>query len=511
MSKNKYIGITIGPIGELMSIMTKPAALWESSYLFSDLAKRLCKSFRDNGIVPEDFATPFIQDKSDSQTGRNNSDELFPKNGVGLFHDHIIFKNSANLSDKIIKGICQSTVNELSDTFEVEKPILSQFVRIFVAKLEVSEDQNPIVAFGKILDCLELSGNFVPASTGNELINMLSNSNVNDTAKKFEIDTNEWQLLRDGKFKDLESIALAGKKSGLKKDNYYCILRADGDYMGTTLQNLETGQIRAFSYHCFQYSKAAADLVGKYGGVTIYAGGDDLFALLPCEGNVDGEHGTVLTLIEKIRETFANEFEEYIKKAKSESKPALSFGVLISYIKFPLYEAVNRSAELLFAKAKGTEGKNTVALELQKHSGQSVCVLLKGEDAVNKTDDLLQEVIGSRAENTAEDKDAVLLSALYKIALFRTLFDGVKEEQVNHLFRNTFDSDFHLANENKQFLHDRLPELYREEFLTGHIHDAGQMKASPASAQMKASPASALSSVLRILKFFVEKKDEREV
>lgn len=42
MSKS-YIGITIGPIFETMNLVSSPAALWTSSYMFSSVTKKLCE------------------------------------------------------------------------------------------------------------------------------------------------------------------------------------------------------------------------------------------------------------------------------------------------------------------------------------------------------------------------------------------------------------------------------------------------------------------------------------
>ena len=48
---------------------------------------------------------------------------------------------------------------------------------------------------------------------------------------------------------------------------------------------------------------------------------------------------------------------------------SLSFGVSISYVKYPLYEALESARNLLFGKAKNIKQKKAVAWSLRKHSG----------------------------------------------------------------------------------------------------------------------------------------------
>lgn len=63
--------------------------------------------------------------------------------------------------------------------------------------------------------------------------------------------------------------------------------------------------------------------------------------------------------------------EYNLKKDDEPIKASLSFGVSISYYKYPLYEALESARNLLFGKAKKVEGKNAIALDLRKHSGGS--------------------------------------------------------------------------------------------------------------------------------------------
>ena len=49
----------------------------------------------------------------------------------------------------------------------------------------------------------------------------------------------------------------------------------------------DTIKVEKFSKSCMEYTSNAAGLVKEYGGVTIYAGGDDLLFLAPIVSEKD--------------------------------------------------------------------------------------------------------------------------------------------------------------------------------------------------------------------------------
>ena len=80
---DKYIAVTIGPIFDTINLASSPSALWAASYLFSMLSKNICQTLTENGINKEKIISPYY----------DPDDELLNKNdGVGLFHDRIIFR-----------------------------------------------------------------------------------------------------------------------------------------------------------------------------------------------------------------------------------------------------------------------------------------------------------------------------------------------------------------------------------------------------------------------------------
>lgn len=517
-NSNNYIAITIGPIMDTMSISSKPTALWLSSYMFSYISKSLCEKIA-TAIGEENIITPYFP-----KEGEEDYKKIIQrKDGVGLFHDHIIFKEIGDVWDKLngfINDKNDGVIAALADNLGVNYNELKKYLMIKACRFDCSKDENPILRCGVMLDSMELPKVFNPIEEAHPVKNALKNKQVKDIAKSLDIKDDEWSLVKkaaDGKleFKDIEGIASREENEenkGLKKNNYYCLLRADGDNMSKIISKLGKGEnkcvdeaCREFSRVCLNYCSEAASLVNKYGGITIYAGGDDLLALVPCEGK---NNTTVFGLIGKIDEKFNESFKTYIDKVEEDNKPSLSFGALICHVRYPLYEALNKSAQLLFdvAKKKNGEKKNCVALQLQKHSGQSEELILP-KNALKEVSCTLDKV-NKKENKEGDDSEEFLLSAGHKLITFSSLIGYAGKEagtSVESVFENIFDSGYHHNNEQrKKFLHETLPKFYSS-FCVNDKNDKVKLLENDVIVE---NPPKALGQILRVIKFFIEKGDE---
>lgn len=175
---------------------------------------------------------------------------------------------------------------------------------------------------------------------------------------------------------------------------YYAVVYADGDKMGSTIRNIYNGQnrdqeIKQFSKNIYEYiSHDEADngksslykVIDTFGGMLIFAGGDDLLFFTPVIGK-DGR--TIFELLEEIASRFKTQMQIDAKHVEV----SLSFGVSIQYYKSPMIASIERASSLLFgdAKAHNTQDKSgSVALALTKHSGQSFKSLFFLGDKVYK-------------------------------------------------------------------------------------------------------------------------------
>lgn len=400
-NKSDYIGITIGPIVETLLLSSSPAGLWGASYLFSYIAKNLAEKLIDNGIGEKEFVCPVL----DSETKQI----IQEAQGVGLFHDRIIFRAKANemeivqkaivwiknkIADKFYKDF--NNTNSSDGEYEKYQMFMDSYLQIHAVKASVQEGGNPILVLGPLLDALELMKSVNTKENKNYILKMLVNQEAlnqntmedsdEESGKNYymkssfltdEVVRNStWQLLENGKVINISDIAgngIEGEKTDKKKYQYYAFVQSDGDNLTAILKSIQDfgkginihDSIRDFSKTCFKYSQKAAEAIHAYGGVTIYAGGDDLLFLAPL---ASGEK-TIFNLVQELEGVFEEEFKRYIfEKNGNPSGLSVSFGVAIHHESYPLYESLKR-AYMLLERAKDGE-KHGLAVELMKRSGQ---------------------------------------------------------------------------------------------------------------------------------------------
>lgn len=522
----KYIGITIGPIFDMMSLVSTPAALWATSYMFSSISKKTCEKLHKEKIR---IISPFFD---------SPENELFNKNdGIGLFHDRIIIDGN-NVTWDTINLIKSEVLAEVSEAFGLKKDELAKRVLFVAAEIDVAEGENPILKGGKILDSLELSRKVVFRETENPILANFTgalpsedeensgntkegkNEAIKEIAKNnLGINTAVWTLIRNKKnsetgeilqqIKSLPAIAAAGRKPEMKKHSYYAIVRSDGDNMSKIIERLPVERtvtdgeknnltLSDFSKICLEYCSDVAKKVTEFNGVPIYSSGDDLLAIMPCDS---GSMGTVFDFVKDVNKLFKQKFNAFIKMIENENEgkpddekiavPSLSFGISICFKKFPLYEALADSAKLLFDIAKSK--KNCTAVRLQKHSGQSEGLLIYN-DVLDDYLEIQNIVLSKNSDSTTE----ILLSALYKTEQFAELFLEAKDNvQIENLFKNTFDA---VAHNNNDFVHKHLPCFYN------NIRSKKRIFAlSEKDDDSRYNDIRVFNFALRILKFFVEK------
>lgn len=142
--------------------------------------------------------------------------------------------------------------------------------------------------------------------------------------------------------------------------------------MGKIVSALETNKVKTLSESLLEYGSDVCKLIKQYGGLPIYAGGDDLLFIAPVVSYIDPSKptSTIFDLLANIDKRYT-EVDTIIGTL---GRPlnlhtSISYGLSISYYKYPLYEALKSARELLFDKAKNIDGKNAIAWCLRKHSG----------------------------------------------------------------------------------------------------------------------------------------------
>jgi len=472
-SENIYTAITVGPIIDTLSLSSSPAALWASSYMFSYITRKLCEDIVNKKLVEseEDIISPYYSVNKEYDAN---------KCGIGLYHDRIVFKpmDTETVLDELNKCF-QEVTKEISDLFDVQSESwFEQYLQFHALNFESTA--NPILDCSQYLDALELEKTFPVGEMRNPINDMFESRDKNKkiyvriskklTGGKWPFPYSKYQGANSedqiAKMADMEEITGRRKeteqleRTGLpriKRNSYYAIVQADGDRFGDYIKN--HSDPRAFSEQCLLYCNKVAMEIQNYGGVTIYAGGDDVLFIAPLSSpKIENEN--LLSLLTNLRDIFMSSFNKNPQQTDSSvdgqsndlagKSPTVSFGVAIRYYKYPLYEAFSECLRLLFTNAKME--RDSLAISLQKHSGQSsefTLTSLSNSDG-NKLFERLQQMI------TTQITEECLQSVRGKIYELRFLFLHAlrlyQEDQAKHkdiirnLFENLFNRPEHREN-----------------------------------------------------------------
>lgn len=213
----------------------------------------------------------------------------------------------------------------------------------------------------------------------------------------------------------LKSIREGERKLFKKRHKYIAIIQSDGDGIGNRVKNFEDSDIagmQAFSRQLMAFSKEAVKQIADFDALPVYAGGDDLLFIAPLKNK---KKETLFNLLDGLCTLYGEKMES------EGQKPTLSFGVSISYYKYPLSEALDEGRKLLFKVAKKLrysrmEGrilnepekpvaeKNAFAFRVLLHSGQAFGAVLRQDGAAWKAWKAMLDA--------AENADAAFLSGM---------------------------------------------------------------------------------------------------
>jgi CRISPR-associated protein Cmr2 len=521
-----YLAVTIGPIFKTMALASRTSESWISSYLFSFLIGSIAKHLKDTDpkgelIVPARILPP----------------EEIKEIHSGIYPDRILFKKSrldvlirfedivdASLFDLIRKGATLMSKEErrLTET-DVLKTFLKKNLLIKHIEWELPEDQNPLAFLYPFLDTQEQQLPYSSEYEYNELKNFLSNikqyqvfQDVYGINTRFrsvpEIASTELrnvnQKLFDKIFNDAENNASSDvslpkqlqevfKKpeaaEALVDSNnirtpsvyfrfhhkYMAVVQADGDNIGKLIHALfQVGGLsllQRFSSLLMDFGKVASKRIEEFGGLPIYAGGDDLLFYAPTKNG----KGTIFHLIDQIDQIFyeiisSNHDIRYAVQERNNQNlsltvgsdkleyPTLSFGVEISFYKHPLEESRAAAYDLLFNRAKHLPTKNALALEFLKHAGHSNRLVLNKEwgsyaqfigllDFVNLDEHLLSSV---------QQKLLLHRGLLERILAGRQSSEGISE------YQEKIDSQYPPEERKVNLLNN-----FQNEFFNDVVHD----------------------------------------
>lgn len=448
---NTYTGFNIGPIVDTLSLAKRPRELWSASYLFSYLMQCIISKIS----VEDDVAiiSPALLSEENDTT-------------VGLYPDRVFVKGSID-SDEIIKSALDMFATEIGVKYE----LIKKYINIMSVSIEKESENEALQELNRYLDFTELNNRSVDEDGmlpvlklirkkyNSPLFNLAFNNKQFEIASLSEIATvslsnnEEWGKIctqakieerinedipeayripnEDFFYKEIKDFFKNEYKSYHK---YICIVQADGDNMGSVISNSENKEVSTLSKALLNFGTAACQSIRNFGGLPIYAGGDDLLFISPV---VSKDQKTIFDLISDIDTNYSVVQSKVagLKLPKLEGngyvKTSMSYGISISYYKFPLYEALSSARSLLFGKAKNIENKDAIAWNLQKHSGSSFYGSFSKSDASPFRHNSLYTAFKEVVVSTVDDK--LVTAVAHKLRAndaILSLLIGKKEEDL---------------------------------------------------------------------------------
>ena len=156
----------------------------------------------------------------------------------------------------------------------------------------------------------------------------------------------------------LEKIYIAETKDGTQLGPppvFYALLLADGDRMGDLVSRLGGPSVsRALA----SFTGNVAGIVERHDGVTVYAGGDDVLAMLPAAG--------ALQCADALSKSLWAAFAE----SDAEHQATLSVAVVFAHVRLPLRSVLQEAHRLFDDVAKDGNGRNSLAAGVLKPGGR---------------------------------------------------------------------------------------------------------------------------------------------
>lgn len=349
MNMKKYTAINIGPIIPTFAMARKPRELWAASYMFSYLMKCIIDKFSSELIVSPAKLS-------------ENADKT-----VGLYPDRLFVEGEVRAE------VLEDAFNEFAIKIGLDIQNTRRYFNLMSVTIEVEEgseeEEKILVSLNRLLDRMELCNLNVDENARMAVQNYLSEG-------MYQLKNVTGKAFKNPSIENIASINIfdngQGTGCGDKSDKYICIVQADGDNMGKAVAKFPVKVISFLSKKLLVFGQEACQTIREYGGLPIYAGGDDLLFFAP----VLTSKGSIFDLIKKLDDhyqavqTFVDDYQ-----VKNEQKgvicTSMSYGVSMTYQKYPLHEALATALSMLLDVAKKVTGKNAVAWALQKHSGST--------------------------------------------------------------------------------------------------------------------------------------------
>ena len=209
-------------------------------------------------------------------------------------------------------------------------------------------------------------------------------------------------------------------------------------------------------------------VIKKYKGHLIYAGGDDVLAVMPVD--------TVLRAAQELRELYRTPFlikraDGSIEKCTDSYTPqkderllihlgdasTISAAVVIAHHKEPLRSLITDAHHILDSEAKEKTGRDAIAISLRKRSGAEKVISMQWENIDGGSFiDIFRKLI----EDLTEDKESSKL--MYKIDENRIAFEILKEKGLDGSVTKFIESLIEKGKRDKSLNDDEFKKVKAE-------------------------------------------------
>ncbi len=135
---------------------------------------------------------------------------------------------------------------------------------------------------------------------------------------------------------------------------FYALLLADGDSLGKLLAELKG---KAVSQALARFTEKVPALLREHDGIALYAGGDDVLAMLPVR--------TALQCAQALSQAYRDAFQD----GPGADKATLSAAVVMAHVRAPLTRMLAHAHHLLDDVAKDGNGRGSLAVAVYKRAG----------------------------------------------------------------------------------------------------------------------------------------------
>ncbi len=145
---------------------------------------------------------------------------------------------------------------------------------------------------------------------------------------------------------------------------FYAIVKMDGDQLGKLKRKLKEGKPseadKNISDALAEFTAQVSKIVKEHNGVTIYAGGDDVLAMLAIDKAIECAYA----LSKKYRELFKGVLGE------NDIEGTISAGLVFAHYRVPIRSVLEEATYLLDEVAKQENGRSSIAVSVLKNSGK---------------------------------------------------------------------------------------------------------------------------------------------